>query len=183
MKFLHVLLMLFVAAGLSLFACKSDSPASGQPTDGAAATPDQPAAAPDASMAQPSAEMPALPAPGGVAPVQTATAAAGVYHYECPKKCKGGGAADSGNCPVCGTALVHNQAYHAQNAGATPAPSSPSTPITMPAPGGDKPPSPAQNAAGVYHYTCPKGCAGGAGAAGKCAKCGGDLAHNQAYHQ
>src|SRR5690606_42004993 len=43
-------------------------------------------------------------------------------------------------------------------------------------------PEPAQNTAGVWHYTCPNGCAGGAGATGKCATCGGDLAHNTAYH-
>ena len=44
-------------------------------------------------------------------------------------------------------------------------------------------PEPAQNAEGIWHYTCEKGCAGGAGAAGTCASCGGPLAHNQAYHQ
>ena len=41
---------------------------------------------------------------------------------------------------------------------------------------------PAQNAAGVWHYTCAKGCAGGAGATGPCATCGNTLAHNKAYH-
>lgn len=43
-------------------------------------------------------------------------------------------------------------------------------------------PEPAQNADGVWHYTCSKGCAGGAGSAGNCATCGGPLTHNQAYH-
>ena len=42
---------------------------------------------------------------------------------------------------------------------------------------------PAQNAAGVWHYTCAKGCKGGAGGAGNCGTCGGALAHNTAYHQ
>ena len=42
---------------------------------------------------------------------------------------------------------------------------------------------PAQNASGVWHYTCAKGCEGGAGAAGNCGTCGGALAHNAAYHQ
>jgi len=42
---------------------------------------------------------------------------------------------------------------------------------------------PAQNAAGVWHYTCPSGCAGGGGAAGPCGSCGATLAHNAAYHQ
>lgn len=41
---------------------------------------------------------------------------------------------------------------------------------------------PAQNAVGLWHYTCSKGCAGGAGLAGNCSTCGGLLAHNQAYH-
>lgn len=41
---------------------------------------------------------------------------------------------------------------------------------------------PSQNAVGVWHYTCSKGCAGGAGLAGNCNTCGGLLAHNQAYH-
>ncbi len=42
---------------------------------------------------------------------------------------------------------------------------------------------PAQNAKGVWHYICAKGCEGGAGAQGTCAKCGGPLQHNAAYHQ
>jgi len=40
----------------------------------------------------------------------------------------------------------------------------------------------AQNADGEFHYTCAKGCAGGAAGAGNCAGCGGALAHNQAFH-
>jgi len=51
------------------------------------------------------------------------------------------------------------------------------TPVSGP------PPSPAQNAKGVWHFTCEKGCDGGAGAAGSCPKCGAALVHNQAYHQ
>ena len=45
-----------------------------------------------------------------------------------------------------------------------------------------KTPEPAQNAAGVWHYTCPNGCAGGAGSASPCAGCGTTLVHNQEYH-
>ena len=41
---------------------------------------------------------------------------------------------------------------------------------------------PAQNAAGIWHYKCSKGCAGGAGSAVSCETCGLPLAHNQAYH-
>lgn len=54
---------------------------------------------------------------------------------------------------------------------------------TMPPPTAPPTAEPAQNAKGVWHYTCPKGCEGGAGAQGACAKCGTALAHNAAYHQ
>lgn len=63
---------------------------------------------------------------------------------------------------------------------AAPAPEASSTPVPVPAP---QTAEPAQNAKGVWHYTCPKGCEGGAGAQGNCAKCGTALAHNAAYHQ
>ena len=43
-------------------------------------------------------------------------------------------------------------------------------------------PETAQNTAGVWHYTCSKGCAGGAGSAVNCKTCGDLLAHNPAYH-
>ncbi|MFB9056950.1 hypothetical protein ACFFU9_09375 [Mariniflexile ostreae] len=40
-----------------------------------------------------------------------------------------------------------------------------------------------QNAEGIWHYTCIKGCAGGAGSANvSCVTCGGIMVHNQAYH-
>ena len=100
-------------------------------------------------------------------------------HYKCPNNCAGGVGDGAGNCPVCGTAMAHNQAYHNN-----PTPSA--TPSTTITPNTPTPPtdanSPAQNAAGVFHYTCPKGCAGGAGGAGTCATCGAALAHNAAYH-
>ncbi len=119
------------------------------------------------------------------APGSTASIAGGVQHYTCPKNCAGSGGSAAGTCPVCGSEYLHNQAFHAQSA------TTPTTPtMTMPgaAPGGVTPPppttpEPAQNAAGVWHYTCAKGCAGGAGSAGTCATCGGALAHNTAYHQ
>lgn len=41
---------------------------------------------------------------------------------------------------------------------------------------------PAQNADGVWHYTCSQGCAGGAGSAVNCATCNNLLVHNAAYH-
>ncbi len=103
----------------------------------------------------------------------------GVFHYVCPDGHEGG-AASEGTCASCGKALVHNQAYHAQPA-ATPTPPAGNVMnnVTMPNP---QTPEPAQNAAGVYHYTCSNGCAGGAGSAVACSSCGATLVHNQAYH-
>lgn len=93
--------------------------------------------------------------------------AAGVFHYTCPNGCAGGAGSEQ-PCATCGTTLVHNQAYHANtNAAAnTPAPQQPAVAST----------------AGVFHYTCPNGCAGGAAQAQACATCGTMLAHNQAFH-
>ncbi|MCF8237767.1 MAG: hypothetical protein K9I85_06400 [Saprospiraceae bacterium] len=90
-------------------------------------------------------------------------------HYYCPNSCPGSGGDAGGKCATCGADYVHNDAYHLQGAGA------PQTPNPQTA-------EPPQNAKGVWHYSCPKGCAGGAGAAGACAKCGTALAHNGQYH-
>ena len=57
----------------------------------------------------------------------------------------------------------------------------PPTITTTPSPTPD--PAPAQNAKGVWHYTCSKGCPGGAGVGGNCPKCSTPLTHNQGYHQ
>lgn len=136
--------------------------------------------------------------PAGTTPAATqqpldnagAAVAGAVKHYICPNNCEGSGGDAAGSCPVCGTEYIHNAAYHNQAGAAAPATQQPA-PMFQP---GQAPPaaaqpitppqstSPAQNAAGVYHYTCPKGCAGGSGSAGTCAVCGGQLAHNQAYH-
>jgi len=144
--------------------------------------------------------------PNGAVPPPTATPtpepaqnAEGVWHFTCAKGCEGG-AGKIGPCPKCGEQLAHNQAYHAGQAnqpGATATinkgdatntqtiqPQITTTPGGTPgAPAATPPPAePAQNAAGVWHFTCPKGCAGGAGKVGPCGKCGEQLAHNQAYH-
>ena len=100
------------------------------------------------------------------------------YHYTCPSGCAGG-AASAGNCATCGGELAHNSAYHNNTSTNN---TQTADPIFNPTP-----PSPASsqtgpNAAGVYHYTCPSGCAGGAASAGNCGNCGGELAHNSAYH-
>jgi hypothetical protein len=130
--------------------------------------------------------------PGSVPPVTapvgspSAVATSGVQHYICPNNCQGSGGANAGTCPVCGSEYTHNQAYHNQPAGATSGlpngltldPTSGGT--TFPTP--PTTPEPAQNAAGVWHYTCSAGCTGGAGSAGNCATCGQALAHNASYH-
>lgn len=99
----------------------------------------------------------------------------GGAHYICPSKCEGGTSSAQGNCPTCGLLMAHNQGYHtAQN-------TSPATPGTLNAPAAAAAAT-GPNANGQYHYTCSNGCAGGGDNAGKCTTCGGDLAHNQAYH-
>lgn len=118
----------------------------------------------------------------------------GGAHYVCTSPgCAGKGAAGAGNCEVCSSALVHNQGFHNQstpastaNEGLSPlftnpsaAPSDPSAPAAIST---TPTAEPAQNANGVWHYTCSNGCAGGAGSAIACASCGSTLAHNQGYH-
>jgi hypothetical protein len=108
-----------------------------------------------------------------------------VWHFVCADGCEGGHGDSKAPCPVCGKEMAHNQAFHGNNANAAnqaptftpPDGNQALTPQTPPTP------EPAQNAAGVWHYTCPNGCAGGAASAGPCASCGSTLAHNSAYHQ
>ena len=108
-----------------------------------------------------------------------------VKHYICLNKCENSGSDTEGICPTCNTPYTHNVAFHNDDFlknGPLKVPTNTATPsqnntITPPTP-----PSPAQNAAGVYHYTCTNGCAGGSGSAANCKSCGNPLAHNQAYH-
>lgn len=101
-------------------------------------------------------------------PVVSGGATASVLHYYCPNNCAGSGGDNAGTCPTCGSEYIHNQAYHDNQT----AISTQSAPV----------PEPAQNASGVWHYTCSNGCAGGAGSAVACSQCGSMLAHNPAYH-
>ncbi len=110
------------------------------------------------------------PAAGAEPPQNTS----GVWHYTCPNG-HDGGSGSATACTQCGTTLVHNQGYHDGTNATTPA-ATPS--VTTPPPA----PEPAQNADGVWHYTCPNGHEGGAGSASACTVCGTTLAHNQFYH-
>ena len=113
--------------------------------------------------------------------VQVKKDTAKVVHYICANNCENSGSEVAGNCPVCKTPYTHNVAYHngdfLQNG-----------PLNVPKEGlnttnqTNQAASPAQNALGVFHYTCTNGCNGGAGSAAKCNSCGSDLAHNTAYH-
>lgn len=108
----------------------------------------------------------------------------GTWHYICPNGCEGG-AGSAETCGGCGATLIHNTGYHANATTTTTQPQQVTgedgQPEIIPSP----PPTtePAQNANGVWHYTCPNGCAGGAGSAGPCPTCGSQLQHNAAYHQ
>lgn len=128
--------------------------------------------------------------PGDVQQVNILPDANGtVFHYVCPDNCKGGAANDHGNCPVCGKSMAHNQGFHANenpegqmNVNDIPGEiktlnGTPGAAVTPPA--SVEPP---QNAKGVWHYTCSKGCPGGSGAQEACKKCGATLAHNANYH-
>ncbi len=148
---------------------------------------------PDAILSQAQIDAANNEAQAQVSGAIQATPAAGndLPHYYCPNKCAGSGGDAQGSCPTCGTAYVHNAAFHNQQPSVpnpvttTNAVTSDGTSITVPPPGGlttPNTPEPAQNAAGVWHYTCANGCAGGAGGAGSCQVCGGALAHNSAYH-
>lgn len=164
MKLSHFFYCSAIACILLMTACKDKNAAE--------TTPEQ-TVSPEASPGTAPANAPITVAGGGTE-----------QHYKCTKEgCTGGGAAQ-GKCPVCGSDLVHNQAFHAQN---TPAGSSPANPVPIdpktgqPAANAQPTPPPAQNAKGEYHYTCAKGHPGAA-TAGNCATCGGALTHNQAYH-
>ncbi|MBT8220509.1 MAG: hypothetical protein KJP00_11825 [Bacteroidia bacterium] len=163
MKYLTLVLL----CSAFLFACKNDK---GTLRDSAGSTPTT-----------------TTPTPTTTAPSATGV----VFHYICPNNCANSGGDAAGTCPVCGTAYQHNQAYHSQQTTTTTTPSTNnnglSPIIQQPSNPGVVPPTvntpePAQNVAGVWHYTCPSGCAGGGGSAVACSSCGSTLQHNTAYH-
>jgi len=162
MKYFKIIAILSISSVIFLSACKDNSNTQKQETK-----------EPMEVLNSPTTPNATTPNPATLEPPQNAS---GVWHYTCSKGCAGGSGA-AGSCNNCGGPLAHNTAYHA-NANNTPTPppyaNTPTPPPTA---------EPSQNAAGVWHYTCGKGCAGGSGAAGACGTCGGTLAHNTAYHQ
>jgi hypothetical protein len=169
MKFSRFLIIPLFGAFILVIACNTKK-------DDATTEEDQNIITPASTMMQDPSDMPST--------FPSTSPTNGVSHYKCNTAGCTGGADGQGKCPVCGADLVHNPAFHNQGAEATG--TTPADPISVtPSSGGNtvmpNPPS-AQNAQGVYHYTCPKGCSGGAASAGNCATCGGALTHNQAYH-
>lgn len=185
--YIGMLVILLAACGGSEQENARQAPIQNQPTP--ATTPAAPNVATTPATPPPTAE-----------PAQNAE---GIWHYTCPNG-HTGGAGSATACAECGTTLVHNSVYHgnpaaapAAAAGGAVAPVAGGTPATMfadpsktpinttvgAAPVAAPTAEPAQNATGVWHYTCPSGCAGGGGSATACSSCGATLAHNQAYHQ
>jgi hypothetical protein len=165
MTYFKILAILVLTSSITFYGCNSNTgSASGEATDSLAVS---------TTSTLPNGENPALAEP--------AQNAEGVWHYTCAKGCVGG-SGTAGTCAVCGGPLTHNTVYHGNPGATTPTTTTttPSSPIiNTPAPAAE----PAQNAAGVWHYTCAKGCPGGSGTAGTCGTCGGALAHNPTYHQ
>lgn len=105
-----------------------------------------------------------------------------VHHYVCADGCTGGFGDLNTACPVCGKTMAHNKAFHPNTANQDNPVTQGQNTIVNQVPPPTKEPMPAQNAAGVWHYTCAAGCAGGAGSMTACSGCGGQLVHNKAYH-
>ncbi len=118
------------------------------------------------------------------------SAISGIQHYFCANNCEGSGGDAAGTCPVCGSEYTHNQAWHDAQTAPSPTVTTSGTAAAGTAAAGaagalpptQAVPEPPQNAAGVWHYTCPSGHAGGAGSAVGCSVCGATLVHNQDYH-
>jgi hypothetical protein len=172
MKLLTYLTVSAFSATLFFAACKNDDAVRDAAVESIKAG--QPAAGNATGGDAAAATSPTTPEP--------AQNAAGVWHYTCPKGCAGGGGSAVA-CATCGTTLAHNAAYHPPASTTTPPTNATSLPEGItPIPNPTQTAEPAQNAKGVWHFTCSSGCEGGAGSAVACAKCGKTLAHNQTYH-
>ncbi len=180
MKIFQIATATFIIAVGIFTACQNDNSASQSTTPAGSESSALPSNLPEGQglMSQDGGAQTVVTVPptDQAALAEPAQNAAGTWHYTCPKGCEGG-AGSAIACAKCGTMLTHNSKYHPKTEGegakAAPAP-------TQAAPAQKA--EPAQNAAGVWHYTCPGGCAGGAGSAVACAKCGKTLTHNGAYH-
>lgn len=164
MKYFKIIVLVFVSA-VFLNSCKDTSEA---PKQGASKS----TQALDVKMPTKAATTQPISADPG-------QNALGVWHYTCIKGCPGG-AGTTGKCNNCGSLLAHNPAYHG-SANMNSAPVS-SAPFANPPAAASTAPA-GQNSAGVWHYTCSKGCAGGSGVVEPCASCGETLVHNVAFHQ
>ncbi len=167
MKVLQLFAFLVLCIALPFTSCNDDAKSKAQQE----ARESLPETNPSTTAAPPASTDPAAAAAANPEP-----------HYKCPNNCVGGTGAAAGNCPACGTAMAHNQAFHNATNAISPEITTDGNTSTTITPPPTQEAAPAQNAAGVYHYTCAKGCAGGAAGAGNCASCGGALSHNQAYH-
>lgn len=161
MKYVKILPLLLMSTVIFLYSC-NDKTKAPKETDSKSVEVEN------------SASKPAVTTPTPAEPAQNAS---GVWHYTCRIGCPGG-AGTATKCNTCGNILAHNTAYHgnANSTSSAPFSNAPAAPATPAAP------EPAQNSAGVWHYTCAKGCVGGSGSAGSCTTCNGPLAHNSAYH-
>ena len=162
MKYFKIIAILLFSTVISFYACDNKTKAAKQETSNPLEVKDSPAP-----------QKAATPNP---TTLEAAQNAGGVWHYTCIKGCAGG-AGSAVNCTTCGNPLAHNQAYHANANNTLNTSPFASPPPTAPAA------EPSRNSAGVWHYTCGKGCIGGSGTAGPCGNCGETLAHNTAYHQ
>lgn len=161
MKYLKLLSILMLSSVISFYACKDK-------------TSEQKQAEPTPLKVSNSSTDNKTSTPDPITSENTQNTAS-AFHYTCSNGCAGG-AASAVNCTTCGTLLVHNQAFHSNTNSNTNDPNVATPFLTPPAAEAGK------NTAGVFHYTCGNGCAGGAASAGNCASCGEALAHNAAYH-
>ncbi|MFT6730109.1 MAG: hypothetical protein ACJA1H_001430 [Glaciecola sp.] len=164
MKYFKILALLLCSSVLFFYGCNDSSK-----------TPKQDSVKQVEVSDTPNPPVTATPSPTTKEPAQNAS---GVWHYTCRIGCVGG-AGSVVNCGTCGMALAHNTVYHGKTSDATS-----SAPFATPPPATKATPAkePAQNASGVWHYTCAIGCLGGAGTAGSCNTCNGALSHNKGYH-
>ncbi len=186
-------LFLLIFTAVLAFSCNNDSASTGADSATDALAPSA-----TTTITPPDPNIQAPPAPGQV---DIPAGPDGIVHHYICEKMDGGFGDAAGLCPVCSANMAHNTAFHAQanapsdqpkvtlqGADGNPLPGG-ATISTSPPTNGQTinatppPAEPAQNAKGVWHYTCTKGCAGGAGSAVACGKCGTTLVHNTTYHQ